>query len=208
MALTVKMLDFGVDLSHKGKSVFLPLDAWKNLVACCADVQKTLEEKEEKQWTLDDKRGLRAHVNTFNDKSYAHVRSWWNDRPTKRGVAFCKEEWDDFKAHLNPSLEMELGMQVMKKMMEEKLTEAIKNECEGCVKSWGSQRDHECLMDQEATAKRAMTTVSVLAKDFIEVLAKKARKENLILEVPHETYKRIRLFHLKTIERELLKDYE
>ena len=207
MALTVNVKDFGIELvqEEKNKSIYLPLSAWKNLVACRVELEKALEDKKEGRWTLDEDKGLRVHTNSFQNKTYIHIRVWWNEKPTKRGLALHQDGWEILKNFLLPGLEMELGIEVMKTAMREQMKQKVFDECDGCVNSWASQRDHECLMDPELTSIRAMAKVSVLAADFIEDLAKEACKQNFILETPHETYKRIRLFHLRTIEKDLLK---
>ena len=43
----------------------------------------------------------------------------------------------------------------------------------------------------------------VSAEEFIIALAKEAAKKGIILERPHDTYKRIKLFHEDEIEEDL-----
>ena len=90
---------------------------------------------------------------------------------------------------MTPTPEMTLGLQVMKKLAKKKTP------CEGCDKGWPSQRDHACLFDTDLN--------NVSAEEFIIALAKEAAKKGIILERPHDTYKRIKLFHEEEIEEDL-----
>ena len=78
--------------------------------------------------------------------------------------------------------------------------------CDGCVHDWPSQRDHECLTEAKAMATHALDS---LLKDFnptefIALLAAEARKESVVLEMPHQTLKIIQLCQLDDINKELL----
>ena len=90
----------------------------------------------------------------------------------------------------------------------EGIREGMCANCEGCVHNWPLQRDHECLTEAKAMATYALDN---LLKDFppaefISLLATEACKESVILEMPHQTLKRIRLFHLYDM-KEILEQY-
>jgi len=40
----------------------------------------------------------RVTINTFKGNTYVHVREYYEDKPTKKGMAMNKEEWKKFKA--------------------------------------------------------------------------------------------------------------
>ena len=86
----------------------------------------------------------------------------------------------------------------------EGIRKAMRANCEGCVHDWPSQCDHECLTESKAMATSALHN---LLKDFrpaelISLLADEAYKESVILEMPHQTLKRTRLFHLDAMKEE------
>ena len=85
----------------------------------------------------------------------------------------------------------------------------MRSNCEGYVHDWPSQHDHECLTEAKAMATYVLDS---LLKDFnpaefIALLAAEACKESVVLEMPHQTLKRIRLFHLDAMKEELLEQY-
>ena len=81
--------------------------------------------------------------------------------------------------------------------------------CDGCVHAWPSQRDHECLIESKAMVTYAMDNLlkDFNPSEFISLLDAEAHKESVILEMPHQTLKRIRLFHLDAMKEELLEQY-
>ena len=117
------------------------------------------------------------------------------------------DDWHTTLApHLTRSAETQLGVDVMKRMMEQRWREAMRKACEGCVHGWPSQRDHECLMERDTLAARVADNIDVAPRDFILQLAKDACKEDIVLEMPHQTYKRILLFHMPAIKAGLCED--
>ena len=62
------------------------------------------------------------------------------------------------------------------------------------------------------TESKALATYVMdnLLKDFNPaefILAAEARKESVIMEVPHQMLKRIRLFHLDAMKEDILEQY-
>ena len=90
----------------------------------------------------------------------------------------------------------------------EGIREVMRANCEGCIHDWPSQRDHECLTESKAMATYALDNLlkDFQRAEFISLLAAEACKESVILEMPHQTLKRIRLFHLDAME-EILEQY-
>jgi len=192
MSLRVNVENYGVELHQpdREKRVFLSVSAWENLIACQKQITLALKGKEKYSFKIDEIKDIRAHTNVYKENVYVHIRTWWQDRPTKNGVALSPNDWNIVRSYMTPSAEMALGLEVMKRLVQKKA-----RQCEGCSEGWSSQFDHTCLMDGE-----------VLPEEFILTLAKAAFKKALVLQTPHDTYKRIKLFHLKEIENEVEED--
>ena len=153
---------------------------------------------------------MRAHTNAWKGKWYLHIRHWEHDRPTKNGVSLhLPDEWNELQKHLtNP--ELELGKKVFRNLVKENLTRLITESCDGCLHNWPSQTDHECLMNAKIQAEiymgKAVAEVNVL--HFIASLADAACDEKLVLEKPHQTFKRAMQVHLKDIMEDVMKDFD
>ena len=212
MGFTVDVQTFGLVISdnERQKQIFLGTKAWECLVECKNQIDQALKEKKESQWTIDDSRDLKVTNNAFQGKWYLHIRHWWKNRPTKMGVSLLEKDWEELKSHMTENAETTLGISVMKQMLKNRLRKAIRSQCDGCQNDWPSQSDHDCLMEPQTTAELALDTVvkDFPVTDFILQLAQAAVKENLILETPHQTLKRLMQFHREGIQRELLDDYD
>lgn len=211
MAITIEINLFGVTIKDptKDKSVFLFPQAWERLLEWRHQIEKSLKQQKERQWKLDEEDSdLRAHVNNYQGKCYLHIRHWYNDKPTKNGVSMLKEDWNVIKASMVENPEAALGIKVVKKLLQEAVSKIIKEKCEGCVNDWPSQNDHACLQGDDMAIlyiDKAVGKVSAL--QFIASLAEAATEEKLIVETPHQTFKRIMQFHIKDIKKEVLKDF-
>ena len=91
----------------------------------------------------------------------------------------------------------------------EGIRKAMRANCEGCAHNWPLQRDHECLTESKTMATYVLDS---LLKDFnpaefISLLADEARKESVILDMPHQMLKMICLFHLDAMKEETLEQY-
>ena len=85
----------------------------------------------------------------------------------------------------------------------------MQSNCKGCTHNWHLQCDQECLTETKTMATYALDS---LLKDFnpaelISLLADEARKESVVLEMPHQTLKMICLFHLDAMKEEILEHY-
>ena len=212
MALTVEVQTTGVLIKNddKGKQIYLQPKAWECLMECKNQIEQALRLEKEHQWNIDAEKDIRVHTNNYQGQCYLHIRHWWKDRPTKMGVAVLKNEWKDLKSYMVNSPETTLGISVLKTLLQEKVSDIIHAACEGCDKSWPSQKDHECLQDTKMKAElcidKALTELAAI--DFISALAQEARKEKLILEIPHQTLKRILQFHSEGIKDAVLEQFD
>lgn len=178
MSLRVNVENYGVELHQpdRVKRVFLSVSAWENLIACQKQITLALKGKEKYSFKIDEIKDIRAHTNVYKENVYVHIRTWWQDRPTKKGVALTLEDWNILCSYMTESDEMTLGLEVMNRLKGN----------EGSSDGWDSQIDRTRLVDGV-----------VLPEEFVLLLAKDACKKGFILETPHDTYKRIKLFHLK-----------
>jgi len=213
MGVSVDIQTFGVEIKNPDRErvIFLYPNSWECLVECKNQIEQALKGKLEFQWKIDVDKDIRAHTSMYQGQCYLHIRYWWKDNPTKRGVAFLEKDWEELKSHMKESAETSLGVSVVKQMLRERLHDIIRSQCEGCDNNWPSQMDHDCcLMEGKTTAEfsidKAVTKVTAI--DFIMLLAQEACKRKLILEMPHQTFKRIMLFHIQEIKQEVIESYD
>ncbi|KAG2379208.1 hypothetical protein C9374_007347 [Naegleria lovaniensis] len=48
----------------------------------------------------------RITVNTYRRQKYVHIREYYEDKPTKKGIAMSQDEWDKFKEYIDTIDEM------------------------------------------------------------------------------------------------------
>ena len=213
MAAQVNFNDTGVQIDnvYRKTGFSLSQDAWDKLIEYNNEISKFLQAKKEFHWILDQDKNIRISISNFNDNVYVHIREWFNEHPTRKGVSFMEKDWKELAEELTPSPECKLGKTVMTTLMRLETKNMIMNkECEGCVNEWPSQRDHECLMSPEATARAAMDKAEneIKPQDFILMLAQEAAKEGLVLEKPHDTFKKLKQCHMDSIKDAVVKaDY-
>ncbi len=207
MALAVHITDFGVQIDHIAKktSITLPPDAWQNLIACREHVTSSINGKTEESWPLTQ--DLRVSTSLFNNHVYIHIRHWFKNFPTRKGLSLFEKEWPELCKHLIEGNEMKLARKVMLEMMKSETKEMVSKKCEGCLKGYPSQTDHDCLMDGLYTAKSAMDDVTIKPEDFIAKLASEAVQQCVILETPYDSYKRVKMFDMDKIKQSVVNDY-
>ena len=85
----------------------------------------------------------------------------------------------------------------------------MRSTCEGCVNDWPLQHDHECLTEAKTMATYMLDNLlkDLNPAEFIYLLADEARTVRVVLEMPHQTLKMIRLFYLDDMKEELLGPY-
>lgn len=212
MAVQVQTTEMGVRIDNlvKQTSIMLKPYAWKNLVDCSGEVAMKINTKTEFNRILDDDNDLRVSISVYNGGVWVHIRLWYREKPTKNGVSFYENDWNDLQKHLIPSPEMTLGVKVLTTLIRLETKMMVTQSCTGCTNSLPSQTDHECLMEAEDTARHVMDAAvkNIKPHDFILMLAQEAAKQELALEAPHDTFKRLKLFHLSSIKESVVKsDY-
>jgi hypothetical protein len=209
MTVEVKFTDFGVQIINctKKTDITLPIEAWESLVEQQDCVTKHMNAKKEASWPLAE--DIRISISLFNNHIYIHIRHWFKDHPTRKGLSLHESQWPGLCAHLiQGNDELRLAKKVMLNMMKTEVRKMIQKECEGCVKSYPSQTDHDCLMNPAICANRAIDSIKLQPQDFILKLAQEAAKETVILEKPHDAYKKVNLFHMNTIRQSVIDEYD
>ena len=117
----MKVWDHGVGVKQgaKNRDIFLNKKAWQGLCACRIQLNEAIRAEKEFQRTLDERRDNRVHTNMYRNKMYVHIRSWWNGRPTRTGVSMVIGEWNQVQLYLDPSDEMRLGVEVLRRTLKE-----------------------------------------------------------------------------------------
>ena len=116
----VNVVNAGIEIKdNRGNQITLTKDAWESLCACDVQLSKALSDDVEIKFDLDE--NIKAHTSKFNGKIYVHIRSWWKGFPTKKGVCLLKENWRDLSQHLTPTPDMMLGVDVLRKIIRNKV---------------------------------------------------------------------------------------
>ena len=82
----------------------------------------------------------------------------------------------------------------------------MKSRCDGCIQDWPLQCNHKCLTEAKTMATDVLDTLLKYFNhaEFMALLAAEARKQSVVLEMPHQTLKITLLFQLEAIKEELL----
>lgn len=208
MAVSVNITDSAVKIENvlKKRSITLDFPAWEKLVDCSDEVAKSIADRTNANWVLHQ--NIRVSTSFFNSAIYIHIREWEQDYPTAKGVSFHEKDWPELTAYFaNYRKEIELAKKVMTSMLKLETQGKMKESCEGCVNSYASQKDHECLMNAAGLAQIVMDKIAIQPQDFILVMAQEAVKQGLVLEKPHVAFKKVKCFHMDTIKEEVEADY-
>ena len=119
--IKINVLVHGIEVKQgaKERGIFLSKEAWLALCACGTQLHEAIHFEKEIQHTLDERRDIQVHTNRYKNKMYLQIRSWWNGRRTRIGVSMLIGEWDQVILHLDPSDEMRLGVEVLRRMLKE-----------------------------------------------------------------------------------------
>ena len=214
MSITVDFQAYGVDIRENANSnrVFLEPATWEIFMEYKNQIEQAFKLKKEQTWQLqkDEKTNIIAHTNSFKNKFYLHIRHWWQERPTKMGITVKVDGWMVLKSHMSDNPETVLGKSVFIQILSSKMSKLLSADCEGCEKSWASQRDHECLTNAQEKAELCIDKAvsKIKAVDFIKALAEEAWQQDLVLETPHQTLKRILQFHIRDIKTDVLGSFD
>ena len=86
----------------------------------------------------------------------------------------------------------------------------MREDCEGCLKDWSSQKDHECVVKAQLLLTPALerAAANLCPEEFISAWAHKAYEEKIIVDSrPFQLFKKIQLFHLDSIKKDILTSY-
>ena len=211
MAVSVNITDSNVTIANtiKNTSITLDLISWESLVACREEVSKSLAAKKDGNWMLHPGKNIRVSLSTYLKFIYIHIREWKKDNPTAKGVSFHEKDWQDLSEYFVSSNESQLAKKVMTTMMRLETKSKMKQNCEGCVKGYASQKDHDCLMNASTLAYVVMEKIDIKPQDFILMMAQEAAKQGFVLERPHLAYKRVKNFQMDAIKGAVINaDYD
>ena len=160
-------------------------------------------------WTLSKSQGgkveTRVTLNLFNGLPFVNLRVWIDSQPSKQGVALGTAQWASIKSALGCNDEGSMGREVYTTMLREKLSELRTTTCEGCIQSWPSQTDHECLMNKYSLTKRLLDDGPVVDPyAFVVRFAEKASEKLHRLERPMEAYDSCALHMRELVEEDIL----
>ena len=70
------------------------------------------------------------------------------------------------------------------------IRKTMRSTCEGCVNDWPSHCDHKCLTEAKTMATYTLDNLlkNLNPAEFIYLLADKARKVSVVLEMPHQGF--------------------
>ena len=129
------------------------------------DIHVKWDNKEEGSWSLEN--DIYVSLRNYRDYMYLHIRQWSPEGyPTKNGVTFTWDEWQQFTAQMKPPFDALL--QATSAAMRAKR----KEDCEGCKIDAPNQLAHDCLMSDLTNAETYFETCynSVTREDFITYL--------------------------------------
>lgn len=194
----IRFLPQGVEVCkpEKHNQLWLTYHEWDGLCALKQQIAAFMAGEpntECRYWILprdevrDEKITLRVVLNRYNDTvCYVHLRVYVGEQPTKQGVMLSSAEWLSVQTALGGSDESVMAREVYKHL----LTESARSRqpCEGCIHSWGSQRDHTCLDEGALTIENLQDLPPVNVHNFIVELAILARSRGHVLEHPAQCY--------------------
>ena len=184
MAPIIQFERYGVKIQNNNREIFLPTLGWNILAECEKQVDTALTQKKEVEWEIDleDKK---IYTSMFKGQCYLHIRRWYENRPTRLGVALLLDDWKILKSHMEESAETKMGIVV--------LTRLLKTGCGGCP-------------PQDANVSFNEALDAVRPCKFILALAEQAEREDLILRTPYDTLTKVILFHLDEVKEDLYHD--
>ena len=84
--------------------VLLTENAWNMLWNLRSQIQVKWDNQEEERWHLENE--VYLSLQKFLNYTYLHIRQWNPEGyPSKSGVTFTRDEWQEFTAQMNPPFE-------------------------------------------------------------------------------------------------------
>ena len=192
MAFNIQYTHNFVRISTKRSYISLSLDGWENLVQCSHKVSEHVRAKTTGTWTVE--KDISIGISYWAKDISIHIREWADGRPTSKGIYLKEEDWFDFTHRLREKDESALGKKVMLTLLRKKTNRMMAK---------------ESIKDNPKTlAEKALNEIIIKPVDFIKVLANEAAKKKMILERPYECYKRIQLFHIDSMKKTIIDEFE
>ena len=158
---------------------------------------------EVQSWTLSEpgRTETRVTLSWFKESPFCNIRVFVEDKASKQGVTLNESHWSSLRTILGCGDEIKLGRELYAEMLNDLIRDLRSTRCEGCVRDWPSQKDHECL--QGLTLRIIAEKPSVDPFEFQFKLAEKARDKRLRLSNPSEIYEVCATLLRSSIEQEL-----
>ena len=101
MAVNVNISESSVEIENvfKKRSITLDPIGWENLVGCSEEVAKSIANKKNAEWMLQPTKNIRISTSIFNKVMYIHIREWYKDNPTAKGVSFYEKDWPELSEY-------------------------------------------------------------------------------------------------------------
>ena len=146
----------------------------------------------------------RVTLSPYNGGRYLNIRVYVNEKPTRQGVTLSASNWASLQTGLGFSQEASLGRQIYTKMLRDMVTMRVQAKCEGCQQNWSSQRDHQCLINNQLMRQEFAKLPPVDECAYVVELARLAQEKRHYLERPMECYSLCANMLRNDIEGEIL----
>ena len=201
-----------VSNTEKGQQIALKKSEWSRLASVeplITSFMCGVAKNESLYWILSKshhgKTETRVTLNLINGQPFVNLRVWTDSQPTEQGVALSTAHWSSIKSALGCNDEAIMGRAIYTTMLTEKLLELRATTCEGCIRSWPSERDHECLMNTYGLTKRLLDDRPVVDPyAFVVRFAEKASEKLHRLERPMEAYDNCAIHIRELIDEDIL----
>lgn len=162
--LTVKSDERGLSISFGvDKWIRLSKSSFEKLQGLAPDIDACIKNHQENSWIINEEDNVYVSTKFFRNKMNVDIRKrlvleGGDEVPTKCGVFLDIPAWNELKQNFGKhSCEDALKTTALGKMVLNVLAEYIVRlgepfeevTCQGCINDWPSQKDHECLMNQD-----------------------------------------------------------
>ena len=151
----------------------------------------------------------RLSINQFEGGRYAHIRVYFQDKPTKQGVTLNRPQWYSVQKSLTTrgSGETATGRQVYTRMLKESFNAQRRSNCLGCERGWNSQKDHSCILTSRTEAANLLAQLQPPNECvFSSELARLMGERSIPLDRPGDCYILCKTLLRQEIEDAVLND--
>lgn len=162
--LTIKSDERGLSISFgTDKWIRLSKGCFEKLQGVTSDIDACIKNHQENSWMINEEDNVYVSTKFFRNKMNVDIRKrlllkGGNEVPTRCGVFLDIPAWNELKQNFGKHLcEDALKNTALGKMVLNVLAEYVVRlgepfeevTCQGCIHDWPSQKDHECLMNED-----------------------------------------------------------